>query len=215
MSDVNNAPAPTEPKPSTTHSSEPTLLNQTEPKTTETEPKPPSSPSGAPESYTDFKLPEGYELDKGIKEEVGPLFKGMNLSQDQAQQLVDLYSKHALKTHEESLKLWSETREKWISEAKADPEIGGKLPEVKAVVSRAIDGLGNSALATAFREAMDYTGAGNHPAFIKVFYALAQKVTEGQHVSGSPLGTRQARPGSAAEAIYGPSGPRSGGPFNT
>lgn len=200
----------TTPTPPTEPTSEPSLLNQ-DPKPTE----PPKEPTpGAPDKYTDFKLPEGYELDKGVLEEASPIFKELNLSQDQAQKLVDLYSKHALATEEQHLKLFQETQQKWISEIKTDPEIGGKLDQVKTTVARAIDGLGDPKLAADFRQAMDYTGAGNNPAFIRAFYKLASKLTEGGFVSGrgpAPQGQRAngaSRP-SAAQAIY-PGGPITG-----
>lgn len=162
---------------------------------------------GAPEKYEDFKVPEGFTLDGEVATEAGAIFKDLNLSQAAAQRLVDFYVGKTKEAADAPFKLWQDTQERWIGEAKADKEIGGKLPEVKQVVSRAIDSLGDPALAQSFREAMDITGAGNHPAFIKAFYKLAQKVTEGTHVAGggpSPAG--QKRPGSqpetAAKALY-------------
>lgn len=212
-------PSPTpspSPAPSATTSTEtpketPTetsLLNETEAPVKEE----------APAKYADFTLPEGYELDKGVADEIAPLFKELGLSQKSAQQLVDFYSKHAIKSAQEaydtSAKLWQDTREAWINEVKASPDLGGKLDQVKATISRALDGLGDPKLATEFRQAMDYTGAGNHPAFIRTFYRMSQKLTEGTAVAGgSPASVRSdgtvGRP-SIAQAIYGPNGPASG-----
>jgi hypothetical protein len=102
--------------------------------------------------------------------------------------------------------VWQETQEQWVKEVKADPELGPRLNEVKTTISRAIDGLNNPKLARDFREAMDFTGAGNNPAFIRAFYKLAQMVTEGGHVAGGgPSAAGQKRAGempSAAQAMY-------------
>jgi hypothetical protein len=197
---------PTTPEPTTT------LLNEPEKSLVNADVKKDEPPKPVvPEKYADFKLPDGYELDKGVMDEFAPVFKKAGISQEVAQELVDLYSKHAIASQEESMKLWKETRESWINEVKADPEIGGKLDQVKTTISKAIDGLGDPKLATAFREAMDYTSAGNNPAFIKAFYKMASKLTEGSHVSGrGPVEIKAnnlQRP-SLAEAMY-PGGPRS------
>jgi len=130
----------------------------------------------------------------------------LNLSQEQGQKLVDFYTAKTAESANEPYKVWQETQEQWVKEVKADREIGHKLNEVKTTISRAIDGLNDPKLASAFREAMDFTGAGNNPAFIKAFYKLAQMVTEGGHVAGSgPSTASQRRAGevpSAAQAMY-------------
>jgi len=170
-----------------------------------------TAPTGAPEKYEDFKAPDGWadkgwELDKEILTEASPLFKELNLSQDQAQKLVDFYAQTSAKASEASANSVIQQNEEWVKAVKADPEIGPRLATVKATVSKAIDSLGPE-LGSAFREAMDYTGVGNHPAFIKAFYKLAQRLTEGSHVAGkgpSEHGqTNPARaPKSAASALY-------------
>jgi hypothetical protein len=161
---------------------------------------------GAPEKY-DFKVPEGFILDELVSKEAGDLFRGLDLSQEGAQQLLDFYIAKTKESADAPFKLWADTQEKWVNEVKADPELGSKLPQVKATISKAIDGLGDAKLAADFRQAMDYTGAGNNPAFIRAFFKLAQALTEGSHVAGAgPSKFGQARPGampeSAAKAMY-------------
>lgn len=133
--------------------------------------------------------------------EASGLFKELGLPQAGAQRLVDLYAKISQSAADAPLQLLQDQQTKWRDEIKADPEIGGKLDQVRATVSKAIDGLGDAKLAQAFREAMDFTGAGNNPAFIRAFYKLAQKVTEGSHVSGNPPNAAK-KPQSAAQAMY-------------
>ncbi|HEX4919320.1 MAG TPA: hypothetical protein VFV92_01095 [Candidatus Bathyarchaeia archaeon] len=139
---------------------------------------------------------------KGVHE----TFKELNLSQDGAQKIMDLYNKEVVEAQEGPYKLWQETQDKWRTEIMQDPELGGKLDQVKATVARAIDGLGDPKLATEFRAAMDFTGAGNNPAFIRAFYKLASKLTEGGAAAGGgPAGSGTPggnKPPSVAQALY-------------
>lgn len=165
--------------PTATDGDSPSLLNQ--PTDGKEQPK---VEGGAPESYADFKAPEGYEIDKAVIDEAAPIFKKFNLSQEQAQELVDLYSKHSIAAQEAALQAWKDTQDAWVREIKADPEIGGKLDLVKTTTSRAIDSVLGPELGKAFKQAMDITGAGNNPAFVKSFFKIAGLLTEGTHVPG-------------------------------
>lgn len=166
-----------------------------------------AAPSGAPEAYTDFTAPEGFEIDKDAIANALPLFKELNLPQSAAQKLVDFYAKTSQEAANAPIKFWQDQQTKWRDEIKADPEIGGKLDQVKATTSRMLDSLGDPKLVADFREAMDFTGAGNNPAFIRAFYKLASKLTEGTPVHGAkPSAEGQKAPGtgpkSVASAMY-------------
>ena len=193
----------TTPQTSTTPTDTPSLANQ--PGESLANQKP-ATEGGAPEAYATWNVPEGFQLDETVSKEIGGIFKGLNLSQEAGQKLVDFYTAKTAESANEPYKVWQETQEQWVKEVKADREIGHKLNEVKTTISRAIDGLNDPKLAASFREAMDFTGAGNNPAFIKAFYKLAQMVTEGGHVAGSgPSPASQRRAGetpSAARAMY-------------
>ncbi len=83
-------------------------------------------------------------------------------------------------------------RNDWQTKAKADPDmakfaVDGKtgLDAVKIDMGRALTALGDPTLAADFKEAMNLTGAGDHPAFIKTFWKMAQFITEGKHVAGA------------------------------
>src|SRR6266436_1907210 len=76
---VTQTTPPTTSSPSTpsvmTEASEgttPSVLNEDAPK----------APEGAPEKYTDWKLPEGMEFAEGQKEAVETLFKDSNITQE-------------------------------------------------------------------------------------------------------------------------------------
>lgn len=185
----------------TTEADGKTLLTKKE---GETEAKP-----AVPEKY-EFKAPaawadKGWELDTKLIETATPIFKDLGLSQDQAQKLVDFYAATSQADHEATENLVVEQNKKWVDAAKA--EFGAKLPSMKITISKAIDGLA-PATATAFRSAMDESGQGNNPDFIRAFHAFAEMLTEGGHVNGkgpsphgqTPAGT-QKRP-SAAASMY-------------
>lgn len=198
-------PAATTPQTSTQPTEKPSVIN--EPAGSVVNQPADKVPAGAPETYSAFAVPDGWEIDKATNDAMGPLFKSLNLSQENAQKLVDFYIEKTAESQNAPFKFWQDTQAKWVDQVKADPVIGPRLNEVKTTISRAIDGLNDPKLARDFREAMDYTGAGNNPAFIKAFYKLAQMVTEGGHVAGngpSPAGQQQKGGAnvSAAKAMY-------------
>lgn len=164
----------------------------------------------APETYTDYKLPEGFTLDPEVKTQADTLFKGMGLTQDQAQSLVDFYTKQTTEAFQAPFAAYKEMTDNWRKESESHPELKGKLgsgQEVNVRIGKALDSLNDPKLSSDFRELMDLTGAGNHQAFIRVIDKLASRVTEGTHVSGNgPSKDGQSAPNqappSAAAAMY-------------
>ncbi len=207
-------PPTTEASPATTTPSEPTppkeprsLLNdEGEP------PKEPVKPAeGAPEKYEDYKLPEGFTLDEGIKTKVDDLFKGAGLSQEQAQKFIDFYTSETKEAFNAPFKAFKELTERWRSEANSHPDLKGKLgqgQEVNVRIGKFLQGINDPQLVSDFQELMDLTGAGNHQAFIRVIDYAARKLTEGGFVAGrgpSAEGQRPAPnrpPPTAAEAMW-------------
>ena len=176
---------------------------------------------GAPEKYEDFKVPEGFTLDPRIKGEIEPLFKGMGLSQENAQALVDFYTKQTREATEAPVKAWKEMSDSWRQAAESHPDLKGKLgpgKEVSVRIGRLLDGLGDPQLTSDFRQLMDITMAGNHPAFIRVLDYAAKRLTEGTPVSGngpSPHGqSAGARPAPNAAAAMYPNLPSRDGRLN-
>lgn len=173
----------------------PSLLNQKD-----GEKKEGTKPEGAPEKYEAYKLPDGVELAEATVVEANQVFKTLGLSQTQAQQLVDFHVKTLQAAQDAPLNTWKQQQETWQTELKNHPTLGGKLSEVKATVSKAIDTIAGADLGAKFRQVMDFTGAGNNPVFAEVMYKLASLVTEGGHVAGGgPSGEGQKQPGAAPQ----------------
>lgn len=180
----------------------------TSPKTEEPKPgDPPKDPKTEVPATYEFKAPDGYTLDPKVIEEATPIFKELNLTQDQAQKLIDIQLKREISSAEAGQKAYNDMRAGWVAEVKADAEIGGKLSEVKQTIGKGLDSLGDPTLVASFKEAMNLTGAGDHPAFVKAMYKMSQRLTEGAPVSGkgpSPHGQTapNAAPPTAASALY-------------
>jgi len=170
------------------------------------EEKPAEAPEGAPEAY-EFTPPEGHVLDDGVIGKFSEVAKELNLPQDKAQKAVDFFTAKMKASADASATAFADLKAGWRKDAVADTSIGTGTqikPEVLQSVGRAIDNLGPE-LSKGFREAMNLTGVGDNPAFIKAFYAMAAKVTEGRPTaaqSPAPVAAPGAGRTSLAAAIY-------------
>lgn len=172
--------------------------------------EPTADPAKPEAKYTDFKLPEGFAFDGPLKDNATALFKDLGLNQEQAQKAVDFYAAQraaeAKAPHEAYVKMLDD----WRTEALAHTDLKGKLEvggPVLTSIARYLNSLPQD-LASAFRNVMDLTGAGNHQAFIRVLYDASKRLAEGGHVAGNgPSPAGQSAPGatratSAAQAIF-------------
>lgn len=155
----------------------------------------------APDTYTDFKVPDGLTLDKAVVEAATPLFKELNLNQDQAQKLVDFYTTQTKEAMEAPHKAYQELSKTWQDETKAF--YGSKLPEVRATISRVLQQLPPE-INKQFRADMDLTGAGNKLSFVQTIEFLAKARAEGRPVTGgpAPVINPNAAPKTPAQAMY-------------
>ena len=165
---------------------------------------PPQPDAAAPEAptpeapvYGEFKLPDGASVDGEQLEHATALFKEAGLPQEQAQKFIDLALSREQAAATRGVQAFVDLQTKWVSEIKADPEIGGTRFEASmASASRAIDRLGVPGL----KEALNLTGAGNNPAIVKAFVRLGQMVSEDRFMPGRNAAPAASR--SPAETIY-------------
>lgn len=188
-----------EPKP------EPKLNADGSPVTPEPKPDAPV----VPEAYADFKAPDNYTIDPKTIEAATPIFKELGLTQDQAQKLVTFHTEQLLAAAKGPQDAYAATRTEWQTKTQADTEMKSYgFDKVKTDIGRALDSLGAPDLVKDFKAAMDITGAGDHPAFVKAMWKLSQFVGEGKHVSGAgPSRAGQIAPGKSekpdlAHALY-------------
>lgn len=150
---------------------------------------------GAPEKY-EFKPAEGQELDAAALEQFEPIAREMNLTNEQAQKMVDLYGTKIMPmVQQQQVEAWQKTTEQWAADVKADKEIGGdKLTGNLSAAQRALAQFGTPEL----KEYLEGTGLGNHPELVKAFVKIGKAMSEDGMVTGKESGQR-----SAAEVLYG------------
>lgn len=149
---------------------------------------------GAPEKYK-FTAGEGVELDADALKDFEPVARDLNLTNEQAQKLVDAYPKILAGVQQRQAEAWQKQTEGWAESVKADKEIGGdKLTANLSAAQRALDQFGTPEL----KEYLNATGLGNHPDLVKTFVKIGKAMSEDGMVDGSNQGQR-----SAAEVLYG------------
>ena len=151
------------------------------------EPAKPETSVGAPEKYNEFKMPEGVEFAKDIQERAEPLFKGLNLTQEQAEkaaQFLAAESALAATKAEEGYKTYLDSL---VTAAKADKEIGGeKLAESASQAKQFVQKFGRGDKGAEVIKVLDETGMGNHPAIISLFAKAFQAMSEDSPSKGEP-----------------------------
>ena len=171
-----------------------------------------SEAPAAPEPFDAEKvtIPEGMSRDDTLFGDFVNLAKEHGLPMPVAQTLVDLAAKQVQAVNQKLQASWDKQNADWQTEIRADKEIGGdNLQGVLQTFSKVASDPELSD--PKFREALAFTGAGNHPAIVRTLTRWAKALSEGGPVRGTPTaGTRQ--PSTLGEAIYGPSGPHTGGP---
>lgn len=135
----------------------------------------------------EFKLPDGIEIPAEKLAEVSAVLGEAKVSPETAQKLMDLHAGALKDAIEAPFNAWKSQQEAWQKEVKADPEIGGaNFDKMRVATSKLIDQIGGEKL----REALIFTGAGNHPAIVKAFWQMSQKLTEGGMVTGQPAAAK-------------------------
>lgn len=187
MPDPTPTPTPTPtPSPTPAPTPDPTLTapNPADPPITE---KPAEAAPFAPITVEDIKVPEGLEIDKELATGFVELVNTHKLSPDLQKGLIELQSKAMQALSAKDSEKWAETQKLWETEARADPDFGGaKFDQTVASVGKFMAAFGSDEARAAF----DLTGAGNHPAIIKMLAKAAAAITEGTPVTagipGSP-----------------------------
>lgn len=133
---------------------------------------------GAPESYSDFQLAEGAEVNEAVLTDFKEFAKELNLTQDQAQKLVDFQQDIEL----QRVEAFQAEVDGWVDTAKTDKEFGGKtFDENVSLANEALKEFGTPELINFLRD----TRAGNHPEVIRTFYRIGKQLKEGGVKRGS------------------------------
>lgn len=141
-------------------------------------------PQGAPEQYTDFKLPDGYQVDSGLIDGFKSAAKELDLSQEKAQAFVDKMTP-VLNTRLQALA--QQQAQVWAQQTMDDPEIGGThWKETAPAIARVRDTFAKDANGQPDPQIMEALASpmGNHPGFIKLLARIGNAISE----SGYPQG---------------------------
>lgn len=129
----------------------------------------------SPESYSDFTLPEGMELDANVMEQAGPLFKELGLDQAGAQKAVDFYANLVQEGVRSQTDQASQMRNDWVDQSKTDKEFGGdNFEQSISVAQTAINKFGTPEL----KQLLETTGVGNHPEVIRLMWNVGKLIQE-------------------------------------
>lgn len=155
--------------------------------------------------YEKFTVPEGVTLD----EEKVAAFTGIlgeaQVPQEVGQKLVDLHlaaiEKVATSMQQKQHDVFGETRKSWVETVRGDRELGGNrlettLQQGRSVVAR----FGGSPTQVAeLKAALTFTGAGDHPAVVRLLSNIGAALAAPQPV---PASNPAPAPASKAEGRY-------------
>jgi len=191
---VGNTPPPEDSSDSTLHEEDASPQNNPpedkppEDKLEDEEPVP-----RAPAEYAEFKLPEGVQFDEAGMREFKSFAKEQDLTQEQAQKVLEFGAGQLKERLSAPYRTWSEMQEKWRAEVKADPEIGGTKFEQSVKTAALVfqpgesnPFVGSAEEAQALRQARNTTGAGNNPAMVKLFVKIGRLLLEPGSLMGKP-----------------------------
>lgn len=151
---------------------------------------------GAPEKY-EFKLPEGAQVDEALLGKFTPLAKELNLSQEGAQKLVDLYAEAQGQAMKTVTGHWDNLNKEWQGKVNSDKEYGGAdLDKNVAIAKLAIDKFGTPEL----KDALNLTGVGNHPEVVRFFYRVGKAISDDKFDTGN--GKTNSAPEDKAKLLF-------------
>lgn len=131
----------------------------------------------------ELAVPEGFTVEPERMTELNALFNEARVPPEQAGKLwamhTDAMTRVAEHLASEQHRVWSATRSTWVKEVLSDPEIGGAGHDTAMQqIATARDRFVPAAERAAFDEFLRTTGAGDHPAFLRMLYRAGAVVNE-------------------------------------
>lgn len=139
---------------------------------------------GAPEQYEEFKAPEGLSYDDQFMGTFKDVAKELNLSQKQAQHLLDKCAPVLAQRQIEQIKAVSD---QWVERTKTDKEIGGEnWTRAASDIARVRDRFGVNADGKMDPDIQEFmqTPIGNHPGLLKLLARVGRAFGEGDFPRG-------------------------------
>lgn len=151
-------------------------------------------PEGAPESYEDFKAPEGLKYDGQVMDAFKEVAKETNLSQTQAQHLLD---KVAPVLAQRQMAQIAEVSKQWAERSQADKELSADWNRSMADIARVRDRFAKNEDGSVDPDIQEFmsTPIGNHPGLLKLLARAGRAIGEGSFPRGSEAGDGKVSPG--------------------
>lgn len=151
-------------------------------------------PEGAPESYEDFKAPEGLKYDDQVMDAFKEVAKETNLSQAQAQNLLD---KVAPVIAQRQMAQIAEVSKQWAERSQADKELSADWNRSMADIARVRDRFAKNEDGSVDPDIAEFmsTPIGNHPGLLKLLARAGRAIGEGSFPRGSEAGDGKVTPG--------------------
>jgi hypothetical protein len=173
------------------------------------EKKPEGAPAEAatqtPPVYAEFKMPEGFKAEPAQISAYSNILAKYSIPQEAGQELVDFHT-NELKRYSEALAqqqrdTFAETRRGWVKQV--DKEFGNRRDTIINDAKWAISEFGgDKKQLQQVWEVMAFTGAGDHPAVVRLLANMAKRLRE-REAPGASVPNAGIRSGSPAERRYG------------
>lgn len=147
-----------------------------------------------PPSFDGLTVPAGISFAPETFEAFKNLAREINLTEEQAQKLVDYESSLVERGHADAQEEKRQTLERWAQQTRT--LYGAKLEEEISFALRAADAFGGPD----FRALLEDTGLGNHPVIIRMLSGVGKAIGEDAFPGGKPAAPQDK---TFAEALYG------------
>jgi hypothetical protein len=180
-------------------------------------------PADAPAALKaeDYKIPEalataGYTAEDPTVKAYLTAAAELGVPQEQVSALMEKVAPEITKMLTQPHAAWKDLQKQWTDQVRADPVIGGdNLPATVATFNKGLAMFAAPAGATPdavsaaiaeVKQALVVTGAGNHPAIIRLFHNAFSRLNEGTPVMGGGGGGAETK--SAADILFNGAGNR-------
>lgn len=149
-----------------------------------------------PEKY-EFKVPEAFAIDEALHAEFDPLLRELNLTQEQAQKLVDFGPKFIAPAIDAAVagvlkQIGYEGSKGWAAAAKADKEFGGdKWTESRGQINALLDN--TEFVSPGLKDMVLRSPLGTNPEFLRLLHRVNTRISQDGYVPGGEGRTAEAK----------------------
>lgn len=133
----------------------------------------------------DFQMPQGYELDKAMADELKPILSKFKVGKVEAQSLVDLHVKALQNQQKQIQDAWLAQEKSWLETVGRDTELSN--PQNQRIALQAVKVYATPELRTLLEE----TRLGSHPEMVRLFMKIGKSISEDSSVIGSTGNTQK------------------------